>query len=79
MEVMPMPPEVLDQASATIALEVPIAPHATAGIPEYRCKVYRARLNLEMDRRAGALPRTKFSLFPAASRQAGRVESPELL
>ena len=78
MEVMPIPPEVLDQASATITLEVPIAPHATAGIPEYRCKVYRARLNLEMDRRAGALPRNKFSLFPAASRQTGRVES-ELL
>jgi hypothetical protein len=68
MEAMPIPPEILDHASAAMAFEVPIAPHTTAGIPEYRCKVYRARLNLEMDRRAGALPRNKFSLFPASSR-----------
>jgi hypothetical protein len=68
MEVMPIPPELLDHTSATVAFEVPIAPHATAGIPGYRCKLYRARLNLEMDRRAGALPRNKFSLFPDSFR-----------
>jgi hypothetical protein len=79
MEVMPIPPEILDQASAAMTLEVPIAPQATAGIPEYRCKVYRARLNLEMDRRAGALPRNKFSLFPGSTRRAGAVEPTELL
>lgn len=79
MEVMPIPPEILDHASAAMTVDVPIAPHATAGIPGYRCKVYRARLNLEMDRRAGALPRNKFSLFPANFRQAGPVESTELL
>jgi len=70
MEVMPIPPEILDQASAAMSFDVPIAPHATAGIPEYRCKVYRARLNLEMDRRAASLPRTKFSLFPHSRSQA---------
>lgn len=78
MEVMPIAPEILDQSSASVTFEVPIAPHATAGIPEYRCKVYRARLNLEMERRAGALPRNKFSLFPT-SRRSAQVESSELL
>ena len=69
MEVMPIPPEILDHTSATVSFDVPIAPQARAGIPEYRCKVYRARLNIEMDRRAGALPKNKFSLFPESSRR----------
>jgi len=67
MEVMPIPPEILDQTNAAMSFDVPIAPQARAGIPEYRCKVYRARLNIEMDRRAGALPKNKFSLFPESS------------
>jgi hypothetical protein len=42
MEVMPIPPELLDQTNAAMSFDVPIAPQARAGIPEYRCKVYRA-------------------------------------
>ena len=50
MEPMIVPPEILDRfnGSLTLNVEVPVAPHAACGIPEYRCKVYRSLLNLEM-------------------------------
>ena len=68
MEAIPVPPEILDHTRGAMSIEVPVAPLSIGGISAYRCKVYRARLNLETDRRSIAPPASKFPLFPKTSR-----------
>jgi hypothetical protein len=68
MEAIPVPPEILDHTRGAVPFEVPVAPRAIGGISGYRCKVYRARLNLETDRSSIAPPASKFPLFPKSSR-----------
>lgn len=74
MEVMPIAPEIVDHlaGSVTFKMEVPVAPHAACGIPGYRCKVYRALLNLEMDRFSSALYKNDTLLFPKSPRLPGK-------
>src|SRR4026207_2049848 len=69
MEAMIVPPEILDRfnGSLTLNVEVPVAPHAGGGIPEYRCKVYRSLLNLEMHRFSVARLKNDSLLFPKSS------------
>ena len=69
MEPMIVPPEILDRfnGSLTLNVEVPVAPHAVCGIPEYRCKVYRSLLNLEMHRFSVARLKNDSLLFPKSS------------
>ena len=66
MEVMPIPPEILDRLDGVITLDaqVPVAPHAIGG---NRCKVYRALLSLETDRFSVALAKNNALLFPKSS------------
>ena len=70
MEVMPIAPEIVDHlaGSVTFKMEVPVAPHAVPGIHGYRCKVYRALLNLEMHRFSNARFKNDTLLFPKVSR-----------
>ena len=72
MEVMPIAPEIVDHlaGSVTFKMEVPVAPHAA--IPGYRGKVYRALLNLEMDRFSSALYKNDTLLFPKSPRLPGK-------
>jgi hypothetical protein len=69
MEVMPIPPEILDHARGALTSDNSEAQHSVGGIAGYRCKVYRAALNLETDRHSVALSKHKFSLFQKASRE----------
>lgn len=69
MEVMPIPPEIMDHARGAMTCDMSEAQHSVGGISGYRCKVYRAALNLEMDRHSVALSRHKYSLFQKASRK----------
>jgi hypothetical protein len=69
MEVMPIPPEILDHARGAVTHDISEAQHSVGGIAGYRCKVYRAALNLEMDRHSVALSKNKYSLFQKASRE----------
>jgi hypothetical protein len=66
MEAIPVPPEILDHARGAMAVDVPVAPLSTGGFG-YRCKVYRARLNIETDRSI-ASPASKAPLFPKSVR-----------
>jgi hypothetical protein len=68
MEAMPIPPEILDHARGAVTSDLSEAQHSVAGIAGYRCKVYRALLSLETERRFVALSKHKFSLFAKASR-----------
>ena len=65
MEVMLVPPEILDQVDKVMALdsEVPVAQRPT-GKPRHRGKVYRALLSLETDRFSVALLKNNALLFP---------------
>jgi len=69
MEVVPIPPEILDHARGAMTCDISEAQHSVGGIAGYRCKVYRAALNLEMDRRSVELSKNKYSLFQKASRE----------
>jgi len=66
MEVIPISSEILDEVneSMTLNVEVPVAPRAVGGIPNYRGKVYRTLLNLEMDRFAIGFFKNDTLLFP---------------
>ena len=69
MEGMPTP-EILDDVDGamTLEVEVPVAPRAVGGIPGYRCKVYRALLNLETNRFSVTLLKNNAILFPKSGR-----------